>query len=316
MIHSNNTTMPGSLPDSVPPTPANSSNLQDNNVNTNISHNDENAAVGDKRYPDAIRPNQPQVSSINNQTQNYLNKSDHQYQVDNNYSTRDPGFTNNMSPKHDEHHQMGNMQSMEMNPNHNNPISNSHDRKEHHYKRDAALGAGAAGLAGHEIKNNHNEDGIHPLSSSNNTAPHSEGNTNHHYKRDAALGAGTAGLAGHEIKNHHDNQEHEGVHFDNSTQVSGDHHRRDAALGTGAAGVAGHEMKKHHDENKQEEGNNSVHSSVEGGEEGEKKGKDAEQHKKPLNTGGDSHRIAEQEPMGMGGLTGKQPVGEVNFKKL
>ncbi|KAI8361742.1 hypothetical protein BD560DRAFT_404591 [Blakeslea trispora] len=40
------------------------------------------------------------------------------------------------------------------------------------------------------------------------------------------------------------------------------------------------------------------------------------QSKKPLNTGGDAHHIAEQPAHGLGGLTGEQPVGEVNFKKL
>ncbi|KAI8340371.1 hypothetical protein EDC96DRAFT_568127 [Choanephora cucurbitarum] len=38
--------------------------------------------------------------------------------------------------------------------------------------------------------------------------------------------------------------------------------------------------------------------------------------KKPLNTGGDAHHIAEQPSQGLGGLTGDQPVGEVNFKRL
>ncbi|KAI8085880.1 uncharacterized protein B0P05DRAFT_534076 [Gilbertella persicaria] len=39
-------------------------------------------------------------------------------------------------------------------------------------------------------------------------------------------------------------------------------------------------------------------------------------NKKPLNTRGDAHHIAEQPSKGLGGLTGKQPVGEVNFKKM
>lgn len=40
------------------------------------------------------------------------------------------------------------------------------------------------------------------------------------------------------------------------------------------------------------------------------------QRPKPKNTGGNTHHIAEHPPIGLGGLTGKQPVGEVNFKKL
>ncbi|ORE07456.1 hypothetical protein BCV72DRAFT_262118 [Rhizopus microsporus var. microsporus] len=52
-------------------------------------------------------------------------------------------------------------------------------------------------------------------------------------------------------------------------------------------------------------------------EKGDKEMKDGVKHApKPKNTGGDAHHIAEQEPMGLGGLTGKQPVGEINFKTL
>ncbi|KAG1151471.1 hypothetical protein G6F37_001954 [Rhizopus arrhizus] len=40
------------------------------------------------------------------------------------------------------------------------------------------------------------------------------------------------------------------------------------------------------------------------------------QRPKPKNTGGNAHHIAEHPLIGLGGLTGKQPVGEVNFKKL
>lgn len=46
-------------------------------------------------------------------------------------------------------------------------------------------------------------------------------------------------------------------------------------------------------------------------------GADGEHKSKPKNTGGDVHHIAEQPMITMhGGLTGKQPVGEVSFKKL
>lgn len=49
----------------------------------------------------------------------------------------------------------------------------------------------------------------------------------------------------------------------------------------------------------------------------DKEMKDGARHApKAKNTGGDAHHIAEQEPMGLGGLTGKQPVGEINFKTL
>ncbi|KAI8384514.1 uncharacterized protein BYT42DRAFT_562754 [Radiomyces spectabilis] len=37
---------------------------------------------------------------------------------------------------------------------------------------------------------------------------------------------------------------------------------------------------------------------------------------KPKNTGGDAHHIAEQAEQGMGGLTGKQPVGKIDLKHL
>lgn len=33
-------------------------------------------------------------------------------------------------------------------------------------------------------------------------------------------------------------------------------------------------------------------------------------------TSNNNHQIAEQEGMGLGGLTGKQPVGEINLKTL
>ncbi|GAN06594.1 hypothetical protein MAM1_0129d06081 [Mucor ambiguus] len=221
-------------------------------------------------------------------------------------------------------------------PGSNTTSRSLNDNNDHHYKRDAALGAGAAGLAGHELKNHHDKqsgiDGTsplhsksgldnhhsatgNPLHSGSEHLQHSSNDNDHHYKRDAALGAGAAGLAGHELKNHHDNQ----IGIDN-------HHNgtpmavlatlsipRDAAIGAGAAGAAGaagHEMKEHHDKKEAASGRTSVSSASSG----EKKG--AAVHDKPLNTGGDAHHVAEQPPMGLGGLTGKQPVGEINFHKL
>ncbi|KAF1807734.1 hypothetical protein FB192DRAFT_1454669 [Mucor lusitanicus] len=206
---------------------------------------------------------------------------------------------------------------------------------DHHYKRDAALGAGAAGLAGHELKNHHDKEsgleGAHHTSGnplhpgSDNINRSADGNNDHHYKRDAALGAGAAGLAGHELKNHHDKESGlEGAHHtsgnplhpgsDNanrSVDGNNDHHyKRDAALGAAGTGLAAHEMKDHHDK-KEAASNRSSVSSVGSGE---KKG--AAVHDKPLNTGGNAQHIAEQPPMGLGGLTGKQPVGEVKLNHL
>jgi hypothetical protein len=194
------------------------------------------------------------------------------------------------------------------------------------------------------IGNNHHT-GVNnnPLHSGSDNINRASNDNDHHYKRDAALGAGAAGIAGHEMKNHHDkqsglndnyhnnsnplqsglNSNHEGVHnnplhsgSDNINRASNDndhHYKRDAALGAGAAGIAGHELKNHHDkESHSNRTSISSKSSIDGT--GEKKG--AAVHDKPLNTGGDAHHIAEQPPLGLGGLTGKQPVGEVNFHKL
>ena len=262
----------------------------------------------------------------------------------------------------------------------NHEDNNVMDHKDHHHKRDATLVSGAAGLAGHELNNQHNNqsglgvdyhEGVksniqssignnHHTGVNNNPLHSGFGNNrhegisnplhsgpssdnNHHYKRDTALGAGAAGIAGHEMKNHHDkqsglndnyhnnsnplqsgiNSNHEGVHnnplhsgSDNINRLSNEndhHYKRDAALGAGAAGIAGHEMKNHHDkETHSNRTSISSKSSIDGT--GEKKG--AAVHDKPLNTGGDAHHIAEQPPLGLGGLTGKQPVGEVNFHKL
>ncbi|CEP13138.1 hypothetical protein [Parasitella parasitica] len=160
----------------------------------------------------------------------------------------------------------------------------------------------------------------------------SSNDNDHHYKRDVALGGGVAGatgIAGLDVKKHHDKQTGlDNNHKDISSHIQpdssniihsfndNDHHRtRDAALGASTNGVAGSEMQKHPNENKntsssqvRASNNSSPKSST------EKKG--AAAHDKPLNTGGDAHHIAEQPPLGLGGLTGKQPVGEVNFHKL
>ncbi|KAL0569655.1 hypothetical protein ABG067_009458, partial [Albugo candida] len=65
--------------------------------------------------------------------------------------------------------------------------------KDHHVGRDAALGAGAAGVAHHELKDH---DKTH--------------NKDHHVGRDTAATGGVAGLAAHE-HNKHEAKKHDGV---------------------------------------------------------------------------------------------------------
>ncbi|KAF8847170.1 hypothetical protein BDZ45DRAFT_811768 [Acephala macrosclerotiorum] len=161
------------------------------------------------------------------------------------------------------------------------PTSTSRD---HHYGRDAAIGAGgvgAVGLAAHEHGKHENERGTGvgntstttdpaTTSSASRTDPYSTSTSqDYHYERDAALGAG--GPAGRKYEKYH-NDRSSGVGSSSTTtnptttgstlrtdpatsssSTSKDHHYgRDAAIGAGgvgAAGLAGHEYEKHHGDN-------------------------------------------------------------------
>ncbi|CZR66004.1 uncharacterized protein PAC_15904 [Phialocephala subalpina] len=169
------------------------------------------------------------------------------------------------------------------------PTLSSTTGKDHHYGRDATIGAGgvgAAGLAAHEYGKHDNErsTGIGNTSTTTNpatsssridpTAPSTSSGKDHHYGRDAAVGAGgvgAAGLAAHEYGKH-GNERSTGIGntststnpattsstlradpTSSSTSTGKDHHYgRDAAVGAGgvgAAGLAGHEYEKHHGDN-------------------------------------------------------------------
>lgn len=164
-------------------------------------------------------------------------------------------------------------------------------------------------------------DTIHPLQETANdpNTLSNEQQPNTHHEKDAALGG--AGLA-QEVKDQNNsnssNNKKPSISFNEpSTHASivqdgdadrvdkADHelYSRDAAAGAGTRGEAtGTAMTEH------KSGDN---------EKGDEETKDKAKHApKPKNTGGDAHHIAEQEPMGLGGLTGKQPVGEINFKTL
>jgi hypothetical protein len=139
----------------------------------------------------------------------------------------------------------------------------SEHTKDHHYGRDAALGAGALG-AGAAVHHHHNQhDKHHDPTATHNTAGgivHPEHGQQHHHGRDAPLGAGAvgAGTAAH----HHHHQQHNtqqdpavvgqqtsgGVVHPEHTQQH--HLGRDAALGAGAvgAGTAAHHHHHQHDQ--------------------------------------------------------------------
>ncbi|KAF2663871.1 hypothetical protein BT63DRAFT_460990 [Microthyrium microscopicum] len=81
---------------------------------------------------------------------------------------------------------------------------------DHHYGRDAAVGAGALGGAGalahHEHEKKAGDDGLVPRTAPGyGSAPgQSQSSTDHHYGRDAALGAGALGGAGALAHHEHD----------------------------------------------------------------------------------------------------------------
>jgi hypothetical protein len=88
-----------------------------------------------------------------------------------------------------------------------------------------------------------------------------------------------------------------------------------AGAGAAAVGAAKHKAKK----NRKRSGTvseSSLSSSDSEPNEGNPAAQTKPNKETPLNTGGDKHHIAEQPHLGYGGLTGEQPVGEVNFKKL
>ena len=144
---------------------------------------------------------------------------------------------------------------------------------QHHYVRDAAIGAGGLGTAGvaeHEHHKHHHERQQHHLErqqqagvNNPNTATAtgpgygaqgSQGTqpTQHHYGRDAAIGAGglgAAGLAEHEHRKHEQTASTTAgpSYGAQSTQPTQHHYGGDAAIGAGglgAAGVAEHEHNR------------------------------------------------------------------------
>lgn len=143
--------------------------------------------------------------------------------------------------------------------------------------RDAALGAGAVGLAEHEHRHHDHQTGTGIGSGTGvGSTTGTTGTTGHHLGRDAAVGAGGVGLAEHEHRKHEHGTGLTGTRVGNttgsdstiethkpslleklnpfsksdntsSTGTSGtDHHLgRDAAVGAGGVGLAEHEHRKH-----------------------------------------------------------------------
>lgn len=153
---------------------------------------------------------------------------------------------------------------------------------DHHYGRDAAVGAGGVGLAEHEHRKHERE---RETGAGNNTGIGSNtgaysgdpaytgtpGSTGHHYGRDAVVGAGGVGLAEHEHRKH-ERERGAGVgsntgldsntgaygndpNYTATTGTTGHHYGRDAAVGAGGVGLAEHEHRKH--ERERETGVNS-----------------------------------------------------------
>jgi uncharacterized protein YfiM (DUF2279 family) len=143
---------------------------------------------------------------------------------------------------------------------------------DHHYGRDAAVGAGGVGLAEHERRKHERERETGVGSSTglgSNTGAYGDdpnytgttGVTGHHYGRDAAVGASGVGLAEHEHRKHEREREAgvdsntgigstAGAYRDDPSYTgtagdSGHHYGRDAALGAGGVGLAEHEHRKH-----------------------------------------------------------------------
>jgi hypothetical protein len=147
--------------------------------------------------------------------------------------------------------------------------------KDHHYGRDAALGAGVVGAGAaayhhHEKKNTETA----PIAANQTTqqAAVNEPQKEHHYARDAAVGAGTVG-AGKAVHHHHHEKEdtttehkpkerkpsiikrifkrgsRDGDAMEDNAETEDDHHYgRDAALGAGAVGM-GAAAVHHHNQN-------------------------------------------------------------------
>jgi hypothetical protein len=142
-------------------------------------------------------------------------------------------------------------------------------RSDHHYGRDAAVGAGGVGLAEHEHRKHERERevGIGSNTGAYNDDPAytgTTGSTGHHYGRDAAVGAGGIGVAEHEHRKHEREREtgvrsNTGAYGDDpnytgTTGTTGHHYGRDTAVGVGGVGFAEHEHRKHEHERERESG--------------------------------------------------------------
>ncbi len=120
--------------------------------------------------------------------------------------------------------------------------------QEHHYGRDAALGAGAVGLASEAEKHHHKDkSGLGSMPQDQLSGSGHHPGRDHHLGRDAALGAGGVGLASEAEKHHRKDQSGLGSMPQDQLSGSGhhpgrDHHLgRDAALGAGATGMDEHQ---------------------------------------------------------------------------
>jgi hypothetical protein len=164
---------------------------------------------------------------------------------------------------HHHHHHDGNQNVAAQNTASGNiPHGQTQD---HHYGRDAAIGAGVVGTGAAAQHHHHHHDGQqHAAATQTGSDP-----AQHHYGRDAALGAGALG-AGAGLHHHHEKKEAEKAALANQSAQStagvgpaqthhttgtghGDHHYgRDAALGAGALG-AGEAAHHHHESQKEQE---------------------------------------------------------------
>ncbi|EMD00117.1 hypothetical protein BAUCODRAFT_30578 [Baudoinia panamericana UAMH 10762] len=114
---------------------------------------------------------------------------------------------------------------------------------QHHHGRDAAMGAGAAGVGAHEMNKHHGHHSGHDTGRSSH-----EANRHHngrHEGRDAALagGAGAAGIGAYESGKHH-NTHHPGREA--ARHHNEPHMGRDAALAGGAYETDNHHHNHHH----------------------------------------------------------------------
>jgi hypothetical protein len=184
----------------------------------------------------------------------------------------------------------------DFNPSHSSNTDDhpsSLNKNGHHYKRDAALGAGVTGIADHKLKNYHHDNKQIPAGNANNSPAHPD-RGHYHDNNHNEHGAARDASAGYGTNEHHNKERADGsvdrsVPNNSLSSVNGNGPTTDGGATAGAGSVTAVAAEAN---------------------------KGAAVHDKPLNTGGDAHHIAEQPPKGLGGLTGKQPVGEINFKKL